>query len=226
MPGETPVAIAAGVPLTEENQFHVCLRVTQAMAAVLLDAGVALLHAGLAEIAGRRVLLAGASGAGKTTAGRRLPTPWRSLSDDATQVLFDERGAACAAPWPTISRITSGACSERWACNDVAPLAAIFYLRHSAADELRRMGGAEAAGNLYVSMRQFCAVRLAVRTARPWMVAPSDLFTAAQRVAKAVPTYELGHARWGRFWELIESAIDGAPPAESATGGAGRARET
>ena len=208
-PGETPVAVAASGPLTEQDRFNLLYRVTQGLATALLGSGVALLHAGLAETSGRRVLLAGASGAGKTTAGRRLPASWRSLSDDASQVMLDDGSGVAAAPWPTLSRAATASCRERWACDDVAPLAAVFFLRHAAADELRRLGGAEATGNLYESMRQFYALPRPGAPGRPWMVAPADLFAAARRIAVGVPVYELGHARRGRFWELIEQAIDG-----------------
>lgn len=213
-PGETSVAVAAALPLSERDRFNVLYRVAQGMAAALLGSGVVIMHGGLAETAGRRVLLAGASGAGKTTASRRLPGPWRSLSDDASQVLVGEGGGAAeghgvaAAPWPTLSRIATGTCRERWACDDVGPLAAVFFLRHAAADELRRLGGAEATGNIYQSAQQFYAVRRTGVPPKPWMVAPADLFTAARRIARAVPIYELGHARRGRFWELIEQVLD------------------
>jgi len=208
-PGEMSVAVAVSPPVTEQDRFNVLYRMTQGLAAALLGSGIALLHAGLAESNGRRVLLAGASGAGKTTASRRLPAPWCPLSDDASQIILDDGSGVAAAPWPTLSRAATGSCQERWACDDVGPLAAVFFLRHGVADELRRLGGAEATGNLYVSMRQFYAVPRPGTPTRPWMVAHADLFAAARRVALAVPVYELGHARRGRFWELIEQALDG-----------------
>ena len=57
-----------------------------------------LLHGALAVHNGAGFILAGPSGVGKTTASRRLPLPWRSLSDDCVLVVRDANGRYWAHP--------------------------------------------------------------------------------------------------------------------------------
>ena len=72
--------------------------------AIVRDAqirGGLLLHAALAELDGRGVILAGSHDVGKSTASSRLPVPWHSLSDDACLVVKDSEDRYWAHPWPT-----------------------------------------------------------------------------------------------------------------------------
>ena len=73
-----------------------------------------LVHGALAEWNGIGVILAGPGGVGKTTASKRLPRPWRSLSDDNTLIVKSPDGTYWAHPWPTWSRYRQGDMSGSW----------------------------------------------------------------------------------------------------------------
>ncbi len=73
-----------------------------------------LVHGALAEWNGQGVILAGPGGVGKTTASKRLPRPWRSLSDDNTLIVKSPDGSYWAHPWPTWSQYRQGKMSGSW----------------------------------------------------------------------------------------------------------------
>lgn len=112
--------------------------------------GGVLLHSGLAACPGSwslassgrtrpeyGVLLAGRSGVGKSTALRRLPSPWLALADDVTLLLRDEKGTYWAHPWPTWSRFFGEEASDGrdiWNVQRAVPLRAIFVLEQGEKD--------------------------------------------------------------------------------------------
>jgi SynChlorMet cassette protein ScmC len=60
-----------------------------------------LVHGVLLAHRGNGIILAGASGVGKTTAASRMPADtWKQYSDDLTLVVCDKRGDYFAYPWP------------------------------------------------------------------------------------------------------------------------------
>jgi SynChlorMet cassette protein ScmC len=90
--------------------------------------GGALIHGALAERNGEGVIFAGPGGIGKTTVSKRLPHPWRSLSDDMTLIERDANGEYRAHPWPTWSRFMWGGEGGTWNIQDSVLLRAIFVL--------------------------------------------------------------------------------------------------
>jgi len=57
-------------------------------------------HGVLMEREGQAIVLAAASGVGKTTAAGRFPAPWAARSDDQTLVVKGHDGTYYAHPWP------------------------------------------------------------------------------------------------------------------------------
>lgn len=63
------------------------------------------IHSALAEKNGIGIILAGRGDVGKTTASKRLPSPWISLSDDCSLIVLDKQKKYRAHPWPTWSSL-------------------------------------------------------------------------------------------------------------------------
>ena len=106
------------------------------------------LHGALCEYQGRHVLLLGDPEVGKSTFGRLiLAAGGACLTDEYPFASRTEAGfMAHASPWPGVQ-------GEPNALS--APLAAIFFLRHAPAHELRRLGHKEAAWRLIGNNRFF-----------------------------------------------------------------------
>jgi SynChlorMet cassette protein ScmC len=208
-------------PLTEEQWFWQQLtRLSAAIARETLPRGGVLLHSGLAthpDLSGFGnltglcgVLLAGPSGVGKSTAGRRLPPPWRALADDVTLVVRDKEGAYWAHPWPTWSRFfgeEKGDGSDTWDVQRAAPLRAIFVLEQGEEDRIEPLGPGHAVALLAELARQTSTHFL-----HGW---PLDELAAFNRqrfenlcaLAQAVPAYALQVSRDGAFWTEIEQSL-------------------
>ena len=154
-----------------------------------------LLHAGLAEHRGQGVILAGASGAGKTTAIGRLPKGWRGLCDDQVLIVRDPRGRHRAHPWLNAAGFLGDQEPLAVEAERSLPVAGIFFLRQSPTDAVSRLGQGQAAAAL-----QECA-RQCLQDARgPRM----RIFDNACAVASEVPVYRLDSSTSGPSWELIE----------------------
>ncbi|MFO7685071.1 MAG: SynChlorMet cassette protein ScmC [Desulfobacterales bacterium] len=180
---------------------------SQGMADCSASRGGVLLHGALASWKSKGVLLCGASGSGKTTASNRLPSPWRSLSDDATLLVRDRQGRYWAHPWPTWSRYLSK--KE----NPIQPLAgpvrlqAICFLKKSVKD---RISNASPKGSI---VRLMAASEQAVNLM-------AEIMPVAQRnrqridrldlccdLARRIPIFHLSVSLTGKFWELVERTL-------------------
>lgn len=98
-------------------------------------------HAALLERGGRGVLLAGRSGAGKSTACRRVPPPWRALGDDMALVVRVDTGQYRAHPLPTWSALRDGGPARTWDVGRSIPLDAVFFLVQAREDDAVPTGG-------------------------------------------------------------------------------------
>lgn len=182
-------------------------RIASLIAREALVRGGLLLHAALAEYEGSGFIMAGPSGIGKSTASRRLPSPWRSLCDDMTLVVRDGKGDFWAHPWPTWSRFYCGGPGGSWAVEDAKPLRASFFLDRSPADQLEPVNATRATALILGS-----AVNLAREAARPADVNAgrtlcSEGVSVAKALAAAVPAFLLKLSLDGRFWEEIERVL-------------------
>jgi hypothetical protein len=166
-----------------------------------------LLHGALAEKDGCGVILAGPGGVGKTTASRRLPSSWRSLSDDATLVVCDEKGAYWAHPWPTWSYFMSEGPGGTWDVNHAVPLKAIFFLQQAHQNRVEPVAPGQSAC-LLVELAEHTSWSMAhgegkdvARTLR------LERFENICTLVKDVPCYYLHLGLHGAFWKEIERVI-------------------
>jgi len=169
--------------------------------------GGVLLHSALIEKDGWGILLAGPGGVGKTTASRRLPSPWRSLSDDAALVVRSTDGSYWAHPWPTWSYCMSGGRGGTWDVNHAVPLKAIFFLQQAQLDRVEP---------IFPGQSVCLLVELAEHTS--WSMAHGKGKEVARTLrlqrfenicdlVKDVPCYNLHLSLDRAFWKEIERVI-------------------
>lgn len=193
-------------------------RLSTLLACYVQPRGGVLLHGALAawapsissgHCAGLGVVLAGPSMVGKTTTSKRLPSPWHSLSDDATLVVRDEHGQYWAHPWPTWSRFSFGGPGGSWDVQAAVPLAGIFFLEQATGDCVEPAGAGQATSRLVASAEQVSwpVTRLLddahVRAFR------LEQFDNLCSLAKAVPAHVLHISQTGAFWREMERALEG-----------------
>jgi hypothetical protein len=190
-----------------DPRLHVSI-VAQFIARLAQDQEGLLLHGALAELNGAGVILAGASGAGKTTASSRLAPPWRSRSDDAVLIVKATDGRYWVHPWPTWSRLShTGLVDPTWDVQRALPLAAVCFLRQNEADAIAQMGAGRAAGLLVQSAEQ-------AATLMPYTSVVDRRAKRIQRLnnacalSRAVPSYQLELSLAGTFWRLLEDVLD------------------
>jgi SynChlorMet cassette protein ScmC len=167
------------------------------------------LHAALIERAGQGILLAAPGGTGKSTCCRRLPKPWRPISDDEVLVLPDEEGGYRVHPFPTWSDYLWRRSRKTWNIEYHLPLQAVFFLEHAESDTAEPLGEARAAVYVQGSAQQVCQKYWQIKEGEPRRVFTSSIFANACEMVKTVPAFKLGISLKGRFWEEIERALAG-----------------
>ena len=169
--------------------------------------GGVLVHGALAARDGRGVILAGRSGAGKSTASGRLPAPWRSFCDDTTLVVRSPAGEYWAHPWPTWSRFVGGGPGGAWDVERATRLDALFFLEQAPADAVEAVGRGEAARRLLSHTRG------ADHLVLPYLAAEQGRALRLQRLdnvcalAQALPAYRLQASLTGSFWRCVEAVL-------------------
>jgi len=209
------------------NQDMLVIGMSQLALALVRDIqsrGGVLLHGALAEFpfnstrnkkfgtAGDGILLAGPGTVGKTTASRRLPPPWRALSDDAALVVRDQSGQYWAHPWPTWSRFysTGGIPGPggSWDVQYAVPLRAVFFISQAPQDHAEPLNTAGAATTMLMEVVQHVSGTL-TRHLQDEEI--QDLYKeqlmAVETLAKAVPAYNLHISLTGEFWKEIERVL-------------------
>lgn len=205
------VTVEVDIPESGDDRALRPLQLITVASAIVLQAerrGGLLLHGALAQRHGQGVLLAGPGMAGKSTASRRLPPPWRSLSDDATLVVRDPASRYWAHPWPTWSRFTFGGPGGSWDVERAVPLRALFFLTQEEQDRAEPVGAGQGTALLVevaeqvmvIAQRDVDAVELcALRVRR---------FDNICDLASVVPCFELHISSTGPFWEEIERVLE------------------
>jgi hypothetical protein len=186
-------------------------QITRRIALSTLMQGGLLLHGALAEYAGSGFIMAGHGTVGKSTASRRLPAPWRSLSDDKTLVVRDSLGQYWAHPWPTWSRFHDGRPGGSWPVEHAVPLRAIFFLRQSPSDQLEPVGVTQAAALIIESETDLAHESSRLRDPNAARALIGEGIRAAKALARAVPAFSLKLSLDGRFWEEIERVLPLGP---------------
>jgi SynChlorMet cassette protein ScmC len=183
--------------------------VAQAIARQTQERGGLLLHGALAELDGRGVVLAGPSGAGKTTASHRLPPPWSAHSDDSVLVVGDTDGRYWAHPWPTWSRFGfTDDIHHSWDVSHAVPLAGVCFLNQSAKNRLTVLRPGPAATLLVQSAEQ-AAMSMPYTSLKDRVAKRIERLDVACALAGSVPAYALDISRAGEFWRLLETVVAG-----------------
>lgn len=165
-----------------------------------------LVHGVLLEHEQGGVILAGASGVGKTTSARRTPNEsWVKCSDDLTLVIRDESGNYFAHPWPRMYTYVQG--ELRYDSQRGVPLKGLFFLVHEALDLIKLAPSLKAIAMLQSVTDQ--AFELPDPSIDPKGVAEMRVLRLENMsdFVRKVPTYELFHKMIDPFWKDIEALV-------------------
>ena len=198
----------------DENRMTGCSFLVAALLGIEAQTrGGALVHGALAVSPGpdgpHGVLLAGRSGAGKSTASRRLRSPWVSWSDDMTLIVRAGDGSYRAHPWPTWSQLWDGGGGGPWDTSSSVPLRAIFFLEHAASDLAQPLGPGHAAAELVEALKACVQVAMRDLEPRTARVIRAEWFDFSCSLARRLPAFRLQVSLAGRFWEEIDRCLDG-----------------
>lgn len=202
------VVCRLAAPTDRETEVVQMRLLASMIAREALARGGLLLHGALVEHQGRGFIMAGSGGIGKTTASRRLPSPWRSLCDDMTLVVRDDKGQYWAHPWPTWSRFADDGPGGFWTVENAVPLRAIFFLDRSPSDLLEQVGVTQATALILASEVELVReVRFVLSDVKDARTLTGEALHGARALALAVPAYLLRLSLTGRFWEEIERVL-------------------
>ncbi len=204
---------AAPIPLTEEEWFWQQLaRISACIGRSVQPRGGALVHSGLgAYLTGpdselRGFLMAGRSGVGKSTAGRRLPAPWVSLADDMTLLVRPPDGIFQAHPFPTWSRffgLEAGDGYDTWDSQRAVPLRAVFVLEQVEIDQVEPLGPGHALILLVELAGQASARLMSGYSLEQSTAFNQQRFDNLCALVKNIPAFLLHVSLNGTFWEDI-----------------------
>ncbi|KKK54106.1 hypothetical protein LCGC14_3088070, partial [marine sediment metagenome] len=166
------------------------------------------MHAALAEIHGKGVLIAGPGDTGKSTCCHRLPDYWHGLCDDQVLVVFNKNDSYRVHPLPTWSDHFGKELIKSWKVEKAVPLTAIFFLEQSDRDKavaLKKQDQAilmvfEAAKEVWKSVWERVGVTEKIEQS-------SALFHNAAEMAGVIPAYRLRVTLHGEFWKEMERVL-------------------
>jgi SynChlorMet cassette protein ScmC len=202
------IACRAGPVHTPEKMAFQLTRISYVVANSSEKNGGLLVHGALAEWNGIGVILAGPGGVGKTTASKRLPRSWRSLSDDTTLIVKSADGKYWAHPWPTWSQYRQGNMSGFWDVQSAVKLRLICMLRQGKDDRVCLLPVRQAITELVeVSGQSFfkMANGMSKDTIRRLNLMR---FGNAIEISKNIPVCRLEMSLDGKFWNEIEKFLN------------------
>ena len=165
------------------------------------------IHAGLVIKDGYAVLLAAPGHTGKSTCCRRIPAPWKALSDDEALIVRTDKGKYLVHPFPTWSEYLWKPSNKTWDVEQGFPLKAIFFLKQAEIDKAVPVGKGQAA--VFINETSNQIYRRSWRRLNNDMkiVFKEKLFQNTCELAKAVPSYILNFTRDGKFWDEIDKVL-------------------
>jgi len=190
--------------------------IAAALADQALVSGGFLLHGALAVRDGAGFILAGPSGVGKSTASLRLPSPWRSLSDDC--VLVVRNGIRYwAHPWPTWSLLRDKGPVQSWPFEQAVPLKAMLFLKQSWRDRVEPVSVSPATALVIESVAHLARAVALTPDGDANRATCDKYLRAAWALAATVPAFLLHISLTGRFWDEIERTVPTEPQRASDT---------
>jgi SynChlorMet cassette protein ScmC len=162
-----------------------------------------LLHGALAALGGDGVILAGPGGRGKTTASRRLPPPWRALSDDSTLVVRDDEGRYWAHPWPTWGSFMYGRPGGSWDCSSAVRLRGVYFLVKAPGLRVEPAGTGQAVCLLVEAAEQTWRTILRAADEADARAERLQRLDSATRLAREVPCFSLHLGLTSPFWRAL-----------------------
>jgi SynChlorMet cassette protein ScmC len=164
-------------------------------------------HAALLEKGGKGVLLSAEGGTGKSTCVRRVPSTWRTLSDDECLIVRDGQNGYMVHPLPTWSDYLLERSSRVWDVRQAVSLSGIFFLKQAETDEAILLGKGEASMRAYDSGRQVCQYGRIMKEKEEERAGNIRMLDNAARLVQTVPSYVLNFSLTGSFWEEIEKVL-------------------
>ena len=183
------------------------LNISQLIASLCEPGGGFLLHGALVCRGDSGFVLMGGSGSGKTTASRRIPSPWRSSCDDYTLVLRDPAGEYWAHPWPTWSRFFQGGPGGSWPVKAAVRLGAIFFLQPAKVDAWSEATPHQPTVKIMEAVEQATwSTTIGLEKSSLRTLRRRRLENAIQ-LAQVVPAFLLQLTLHGKFWQTMENAL-------------------
>ncbi len=164
------------------------------------------LHAGLIEISGHGIAIAGHGDIGKSTFCSRVPDSWNTLCDDET-LIIPENNRYTARPFPTWSDYLLDRPTQPRNISKGIPLTAIFFLKRSEKDRIVPMGEGEAAVRINESAKLILKSYWLFNEPEGNREMNEAIFQNACRIAREIPAYTLHFTRTGECWEEIEQVL-------------------
>jgi len=196
-----------GPVATSERMTLQLMRVSQLVADSSEKNGGLLVHGALAEWKGMGVILAGPGGVGKTTASKRLPFPWRSLSDDTTLIVMSPEGTYWAHPWPTWSRFCQGDMSGARDVQTAVKLSLICMMSQGGEDRIWRLPERQAISELVdVSGQTFAILANGMNKCAFRRLNLMRFFNAVA-ISKKITVCRLEISQTMEFWKEIEKSL-------------------
>lgn len=168
-------------------------------------------HSALFEHRGKGILIAGKSGAGKTTMFSNAPSHWKAMADDCAFVVKSNQGYVVH-PYVTPSELLAEKKQSVRDINISTSLKGLFFLEQSAFDDIEQISRLKAASALYE-----VAASSLVFYYRDFLNDPQlknlrkDLFNNACDIVNVVPAYRLRASRYNTIWPILEKAIHNEP---------------
>ncbi len=188
------------------------------IAGCVLPAGGFLVHSGLIEYLDEKnpgnakgILLAGASGSGKTTASKMLNPPWFSLSDDLTLVVKDFSGQYFAHPFPTWSRFLGKEDSvenDSWEIEKYLPLTSVIFLERNKNSGVSLKGKGESLSLLTELVKQANSYFVLGLERQFIPEFNRNFFINVYNMIKVMNCYSYNLKIDGSFWKEVEDAFE------------------
>jgi SynChlorMet cassette protein ScmC len=202
------IACNLGSVSTSEKTALQLTRISQIVANSSEKNGGLLVHGALAELNGIGVILAGPGGVGKTTASKRLPHPWRSLSDDTALIVKSPDGTYWAHPWPTWSRCRQGDMSGSWDVQTAVKIGLICMLRQCQDDRISLLPLRQVISELVDVSGQTFTILANGMSQSALRCLNLMRFHNAVVMAKKLPVCRLEISKNGEFWEEIKRFLN------------------